>query len=564
MAALPDLCVGGQGTPFSEARHITRYKHGIGLAGLIDLGFEGTHSLTGRSRPQPPCAGASAYSPWGRDPWAESRRPPTAEQSAAPHTRLEAEWARGGSEGADLGRGLQGATQAGPRQAAHQGSGAGPRAGDEAVADPVGERAMARVTRLATQCHLLGALSEAIVDGFVDVDPGPGPQELVKALRDGVRRRARETWDLGRLGTALEWMVDFLADTRRDPFVPLEHAGDLQAAIYNMETLEMFYEYIRVRGSRQHGRRGTPLASDTIAGYVSAIRLLRNQEAHYLITCEAVDVRMGAAAKRTRQTQGPPGARQLRRGLRSKHFRRLVTLGFDRLSLKGLVRWAAALVAHNLLLRGGELGVVDAKVFDPTRDATFGAIEFKEPSADSDHCEWLTWDVVPIKDTAARRRVCPMAVRRRQRGGSVGTDPLCTFDAIIMAWRAQTGTAPPARGRALGALALQPFFRGANGVWRTTDTRVLAQDMAVMLGMPATEVGAKSFRIGGATDWRDVFKSDAERIITERGRWDSDIGAIYQRALAEAHLRGSAAVGEADGADLESLCKGWVQPANFR
>ena len=63
---------------------------------------------------------------------------------------------------------------------------------------------------------------------------------------------------------------------------------------------------------------------------------------------------------------------------------------------------------------------------------------------------------------------------------------------------------------------------------------------------------------------REGVKSDAERIINERGRWDSDIAAIYQRALAEAHLRGSAAVGQADGADLESLCKGWVQPSTFR
>ena len=46
--------------------------------------------------------------------------------------------------------------------------------------------------------------------------------------------------------------------------------------------------------------------------------------------------------------------------------------------------------------------------------------------------------------------------------------------------------------------------------------------------------------------------------------WASDIGQIYQRALAEAHLRGSAAVGAAEGADLESLCRGWVQPASFR
>ena len=88
--------------------------------------------------------------------------------------------------------------------------------------------------------------------------------------------------------------------------------------------------------------------------------------------------------------------------------------------------------------------------------------------------------------------------------------------------------------------------------------------MGVRLGIPEREVGAKSFRIGGAIDWREVFGADAECIIKQRGRWHSDIGVIYQRALAEAHLRGSAAVGSTCGADLESMCSGWVQPASFR
>jgi hypothetical protein len=70
--------------------------------------------------------------------------------------------------------------------------------------------------------------------------------------------------------------------------------------------------------------------------------------------------------------------------------------------------------------------------------------------------------------------------------------------------RLQTRAEPPKRGRAQGQLASQPFFKGARGVWRTADTGVLAQDMAEMLGIPREEVGAKSFRIGGATGrrWR--------------------------------------------------------------
>ena len=116
-------------------------------------------------------------------------------------------------------------------------------------------------------------------------------------------------------------------------------------------------------------------------------------------------------------------------------------------------------------------------------------------------------------------------------------------------------------------LAAGPFFtssRRGSPVWSTDDTRALAQKMAIALEEDPSEYGGKSFRIGGATDWRDVFGADAERIITQRGRWHSDVALIYQRALAGAHLRGSVAVGDAQGADLESLCRGWVQPATFR
>ena len=144
---------------------------------------------------------------------------------------------------------------------------------------------------------------------------------------------------------------------------------------------------------------------------------------------------------------------------------------------------------------------------------------------------------------------------------------MCVYDAIVIAWRAATGSLPPANGRATGPLRDQPFFISARRglpVWNTNDTRALAQKMAIFLGEDPSEYGGKSFRIGGATDWREVFGADAERIITQRGRWHSDIASLYQRALAEAHLRGSTAVGDAFGADLESLCKGWTQPASFR
>ena len=90
-------------------------------------------------------------------------------------------------------------------------------------------------------------------------------------------------------------------------------------------------------------------------------------------------------------------------------------------------------------------------------------------------------------------------------------------------------------------------------------------DFAAMLGLRSEDFGAKSFRIGGATDYRAAFGAvKAERLIKQRGRWWSDIHQLYERALAEEHLDASAAVGDARGAELEALCEGWAQPAEFR
>ena len=404
-----------------------------------------------------------------------------------------------------------------------------------------------------------------VPDSWLEGAPPLGGSDLVATLRAGVKRRARSVIDPDRAATALEWFLDFLTSTGRIPFVPLSHANDIPASIYNSETLELFGEYIRRRGSRQRGQEGRALASDTVDTYVSTIKTLRNFEAHYKVTLDATNVVMPAASKAARRAQGPPGERQLKRGIRATHFRKLISLGYDRSSARGMIEWAAALVAWNILLRGGELGVANSREFDPKRDAAFGAVTWRSPCPDSEGLPWLTWDVVPIKDTTARRRVCPMAIRRRGRG-PLGSDPMCVYDAIVIAWSAQAGAPPPLEGRTPDpALARRAFFHGRRGtVWSTDDTRDLARRFARSLGLDPSEFGGKSFRIGGATDWRDVFGADAERVITQRGRWHSDIAALYQRALAETHLRGSAAVADAAHADLESMCRGWTQPATFR
>eukprot|EP00965_Chrysotila_dentata_P072757 2404941-Pleurochrysis_carterae.AAC.1 len=64
-------------------------------------------------------------------------------------------------------------------------------------------------------------------------------------------------------------------------------------------------------------------------------------------------VEAGAAAllplamKRMRGEDSPPGSRRLSRGFRAAQFAKLAAAGFDRQSPRGVVEWAAALLAHN-------------------------------------------------------------------------------------------------------------------------------------------------------------------------------------------------------------------------
>ena len=424
----------------------------------------------------------------------------------------------------------------------------------DSVADP-----LRAVLQLASSLGLRGPLG----DDERDAEGSGSPME--RELRDSVRQRARRTWDVKRLTTALNRFGDFLRATQRQPFRALQHAGDLSAACYNQDTLDMFAEWCRRTGSVQKGRIGDTLKSDSISTMVGAIKLLRTFEAGYTIVSAAVNVTAPAAFKEMRQGDGAPGARRLVRGLRAQHFRKLVQLGYDRSSAHGVIEWAAAIVAHNILLRGGEIGGREGKPFDAARDFTWAAIEFKAACADSAGLPWLTIDVVPCKDTHARHRACPMAVRRRAKG-PVGSDPLCPYDAVMSVFRARGVAAPAVGERVRGATASEPFFTWRGGEpWDTRHTRTLAKEMFVALGLAEEEAGAKCFRIGGATDLRDALgSSQAAELTLQRGRWASDVGLVYQRALVRNHLEGSAAIGDAAGADLESMCAGWAQPATFR
>ena len=62
-----------------------------------------------------------------------------------------------------------------------------------------------------------------------------------------------------------------------------------------------------------------------------------------------------------------------------------------------------------------------------------------------------------------------------------------------------------------GAEALLPIFIGRNGRWWTTDdSRELAKEMGVALRLDPAALGARSFRVGGATDYKAKLGAESE------------------------------------------------------
>eukprot|EP00965_Chrysotila_dentata_P097109 3209717-Pleurochrysis_carterae.AAC.2 len=52
----------------------------------------------------------------------------------------------------------------------------------------------------------------------------------------------------------------------------------------------------------------------------------------------------------------PTGTRKLSLAFSAAHFRELAEIGGWRGTVQGRLKWAAALLPHNLLLRAGEIG----------------------------------------------------------------------------------------------------------------------------------------------------------------------------------------------------------------
>ncbi|KAL3920554.1 MAG: hypothetical protein SGPRY_005210 [Prymnesium sp.] len=91
--------------------------------------------------------------------------------------------------------------------------------------------------------------------------------------------------------------------------------------------------------------------------------------------------------------------------------------------------------------------------------------------------------------------------------------------------------------------------------WRAC---IMIREAAAGAEENAKDFDARALRIGGATDLYHLFTAnEAERIISDRGRWKSDIKDLYSRLSATSTLESSAIMADAKGVDLEAFRHGY-------
>ena len=408
---------------------------------------------------------------------------------------------------------------------------------------------------------------------------GAGETQMMATLRESMRRRVMATWNIGHINTALGWWEDFLVGTGRVPFRELRWAGDLQASVYNNETLDAFAVFIRMTGPKRARGAGEELTARYIQSMVTTIRLLRSGEARYDVApAEAGEAaRRRLAYKSMRAEDGPMGDRRSSRGFRAADFEAIADR-MVRSSRRGMLEWAVGLGAHAMLLRGGEVGTVTGKAADASRIITIASVTPRAPCYESRWLPWMTVDVVSIKDTAVAHKPVPVPIRKRR--SAEGPDPLCAYSAVMAlhcvrcrevpacpgpcTWcHRQAGTRKPAGRPPVGcARANAPLFTGSDG--KVLDTKAIngiAKRMASLAGIPAEAVSARLWRVGGATDLRATLGMAGADMIKERGRWGSDVAFIYARALASQQMDAAAGMAAATGREVEAMVPGWVQPA---
>ena len=113
-------------------------------------------------------------------------------------------------------------------------------------------------------------------------------------------------WDVSRTLTALGWFEDFIVATQREPFIPAQGPYAISGALYNRETLNAFGTFVR-RSTPKGATKRENVSSDAIAGYQSAIYVLRCREAKYDVSPVYADQISSGVRKKWRKEDGSTG-----------------------------------------------------------------------------------------------------------------------------------------------------------------------------------------------------------------------------------------------------------------
>ena len=437
-------------------------------------------------------------------------------------------------------------------------------------AKPAGRRSAAQENFETAQ--RLGVLDPLLSERAHDewlVEPSPQHRALANRLRALVFMRAQTANAPGyhaELAGALVWLADFLEAMPGRLFLkrPLDD-GD---KIYNAGSLSLMFEFMREKGSRKPGAKsfGKTLKSNTISGTLSTLTAFLSFIAKQPLVDKDFCAELSAAKKQARHEDGPAGATAVEDPLRAMHLRAAFATGFCRPRVGKptalqVVKRAALLGGHNLLARGTCLCETDER-----RMLSIVAFDWRA-AAELSPPGVVVW-LHPSKDPTQRKPRYPMLVQRRAVGGARSADPMCTFDAFVDAWKVLAATVPLHRHRSTIFFRVPPDGHDVDlsdaADWPPLTPALVSvwvKEAAVAAGVDPTRRGTRALRMGGSTDLYDIYGPAAERYIRERGRWGSDVAQIYQRVSAAAHGEMSRVIGDSDGADLQSLLRGWSQLA---
>lgn len=435
------------------------------------------------------------------------------------------------------------------------------------------EGTRARAEALAARLGLPSAAAAALPDQWAH-QPSAAETALADGLAARLATRVTQATEPDRLHTALGWLHRFqVALPSRVFLLPRGGADDITAAAYNAQSFAKLAEFIRAHGSVKVGSGGKRVSSGAIEGYISCLKTHLSVVLNRKLVSSEADLQRPRQAKHMRLEDPARGARSRRVGVRARHLRAAAP-NFDRSSRLGFLRWTIALTALSCLLRGGEVGRVNAKPFDPDRGLTWqlydsdtrvGTFEWLSPEMlQQPYFAVCLW-VVPVKDGAGTQPRYPILIRALEPGppdDAAPIDPMCLYSHLRRIWLTERHLHAPT-----DAFFALPTQNGRSArACSTTDVARVAHDVMAAAGESTDDLGGHVFRIGGATDLRDALGVERGRAtITDRGRWaDDDLNVIYQRITVDEQLHASAAMMSASRVDIERVFSGWAQPARRR